>query len=352
MKPKQKRFAIFLSIVITATTFLFIEYMHFDKGVQQKIFPNAGNLDDLRRFFGRNYYEGIKTVMLLIFQFFVVYVSFFVLLFEAIAIAYFIATSRWTNPKVFISYKYSGQDAAVNTNKIAATIKSELEKKGFKVLYFKYNNQLEHDSVNFEIQNLLRRSKAMVVVPDPYHPSYVNAEIASAVTANKPVYIIKHTKDQRLPDTANSGHTVLLLDKLKKGKYKPLTHILQYVHRLWYTRLYIIWGPLVTFLYPFMSLDDENGGVLKGLGIFALVTVALVFFKVPLVTILIIVKLIITVIGGVGSYLTTEEIVKNIALEKVIKQSMINDRNTYDYFKEAGFSKNVLDAIDQVGLVK
>ena len=202
------------------------------------------------------------------------------------------------------------------------------------------------------IQDLLRKANAMIVVPDPYHSSYVNAEIQCAAYSFKPVYIIKHTADQKLPDTANSGHTVFLLNELKEAEYKPLTYILQYVHRVWYKRLIIIGLPLISFLVPFIYLEDEDGSNLKALLVFALITAALIYFDVPILSVLLVVKVIITLLGMYVAYFTTKTIIESIRFEKVIKQSMINAGNTYKYFADAGFDKSVLECIDKVGLKK
>ncbi|MCW3109586.1 MAG: hypothetical protein JWQ09_4092 [Segetibacter sp.] len=352
MQLKQNVFSGILSIAMALFTLFFIERMGYADDIQQYFFGGISDLGQLEKFVGKNYYEGIKSIMLLIFAFFVTYICFFVFFFELIALGYFLITSKWLKPSVFISYKKAEAGARVNTDKIALALKTDLEQKGFKVLFFQYTTKLDHDNVNFQIQKLLRQAHAMIVIPDPYHPSYVNSEILCAVNSFKPVYILKHTKDQKLPDTANSGHTVLLLDKLKKEKYQPLSYILQYVHKVWHKRLFIIGMPLTSFLFPFLYLEEADGDFFKAILAFGFLTALLVYFKLPILTVLLVVKIIITLLGVVGAYVTMSAIFANIRFQKVIKQSMINAGNTYDYFVAAGFDKKILDCIDKVGLEK
>ena len=352
MKFKLKLFSAIVSIAIALITLYFLEHKGYGKSTQHFFFGDIADGKQLEKLEGEDFYKNIKKIMLLIFAFFVTYACFFVFFFEIIALVYFLVTSKWRKPRVFISYKNADAGSKVNTGKIAEDINADLKHKGFRTLFTPFNKKMDHDNVNLQNQNKLRKADAMVVIPDPYHSSYVNSEIFSAVTLYKPVYIIKHTNDQKLPDTANSGHTVLLLDKLKKEKYTPLSDILQYVHKVWHQRLFIIAMPFTTFLSPFIYLDEGIGNMIKTLLIFGLLTVGFVYFDLQITTMVIVVKIIITLIGIVGVYITLIEIFKNIRLQKVIKQSMINAGKPYDYFKEAGFDKKTLDCVDKVGLEK
>ena len=338
--------------MIALCTLWFIEANGYAADVQQHYFGGANSMGQYTQLVSHNYYDGIKAVMFILFAFFVMYIFFFVMFFVAVAVVYFVITSRWRKPRVFISYKKAAADSTIRTDEIALDIKANLESKGFRILFFQYTLSLDHDSVNSGIQKLLRKAHAMIVIPDPYQPSYVNAEIQCAAYSFKPLCIIKHTIDQRLPDTANSGHPVLILEKLKEEKYKPLSYILQYVHRVWHKRLFIVWMPLISFLFPFVYLEDEDGNYLKALLVFALLTAGLVYFNVPVAIVLLIVKIITAAIGVYVAYITLSEVIKNIQLQKVIKQSMINAGNTYDYFVAADFDKSILACVDQVGLVK
>ena len=147
MNNKEKIFSLLVSVVIALVTLWFIEERRYADGVRQYFF-GTGNSIGQYAIFATNYYEGLKLIMLLLFAFFVVYVSFFVILFEAIALTYFLFTSKWSKPKVFISYKNPEAGSTIPTGAIAADIKTVLEQKGFKVLFFQYTLQMDHDSIN------------------------------------------------------------------------------------------------------------------------------------------------------------------------------------------------------------
>ncbi len=301
---------------------------------------------------GKTNTEGITIVVFFILHFVLRYSVFSLIFFELLALPYFLVSSSWRKPRVFISYKMNTAGAKVNTNQIALDIKKHLSEKGFTVLHFQYESLPDHDYLNFQIKKLLKKADAMIAVPDPYFPSYVDAEIACAVNNDKPVYIIKHTIDQKLPATANSGHTVLLLDNLIKENYKPLGHILNYTHQIWYKRLFIIWLPLVTFLLPLQYFNDGEGKLTLGLIILGLFIAGIIYLKVPISTVFLILKFAIVLAQSLSVYLTLIEIYGRVRFEKIIRQSMINAGNTYEYFVEAEFDKRVLYCIDKDGLLK
>lgn len=339
-----------LSVLLAVCTWLLIEYFDIADGLQKHFFSSAYDMKQVQAAAGNNFYKSIKIVLVLILIVFVLYAIVYLLVFEGIALLYFFVSSRWRNPGVFISYKNTQGDAKTDTTNIALTIKKLLEKKGFKVYFFKYSKTMRHDVINNEIQNMLRKAHALVVIPDPYNPSYVDTEIQCAAYAKKPVFIIKHSKDQKLPNTANSGHTVLLLDKLQKEKYQPLVYLLQYVHKNWHTRLFIPGKP---FEYFFESITN----IIEGIQTYALALVGfiaavvlLVYFSVPVDIVLTMLKIVVTAIGIVAAFITLDRIVQNIRLQKVIRQSILSSGKTYELYKQAKFAENILDCIDKAGL--
>src|SRR5205085_6422556 len=105
MSVTQKVVAAIISIVIALSTLLYLETMGYSNKIQQLYFGNISNLGQLEKLIGKSYYVGIKSIMLLIFIFFIAYICFFVFFFELTALAYFLITSKWRKPAVFISYK-------------------------------------------------------------------------------------------------------------------------------------------------------------------------------------------------------------------------------------------------------
>jgi hypothetical protein len=339
-----------LSIALSVCTWFFIEYIDIAYGIEKYFFASSINMKHLEIAAGGSFYKSVKTVIILILIVFVLYAIFFLLCFECMALLYFFIFSKWHNPEIFISYKNTEEDSKTDTTDIALAIKKVLEQNRFTVHFFKYSKTMRHDVINNEIQSMLRRAHAMVVIPDPYNPSYVDTEIQCAAYAEKPVFIIKHTKDQKLPNTANSGHTVLLLDKLKKEKYQPLIYLLQYVHKNWHTRLFIPGKPLEYFFEAITTIiEGIQTYVLALIGLITAVFL-MVYFAIPVNTVLTILKIVVTCIGIVAAYITLNKIIQNIRLQKIIRQSMLSSGKTYDYYKEAKFSKNILTSLDKAGL--
>jgi Ca2+/Na+ antiporter len=350
--PQKQPFILpaILSIIVAICTWFFIEYLDIAYGIEKYFSGSAFDMKQLQMAAGGSYYKSIKILVVLMIIVFVVYAVFYLLLFECMVLIYFFISSKWRRPQVFISYKNTDDADETDTTNIALTIKDALEQKGFTVLFFKYSKTMRHDVINNEIRNMLRSAHAMVVIPDPYHPSYVDTEIQCAAYAEKPVFIIKHTKDQQLPNTANSGHTVLLLDKLKKENYQPLIYLLQYVHKNWRTRLFIPGEP---FLYFFETITNIIEGIktyILALVAFVLTIVLLVYFAVPINIVLAVLKIVIMGIGIAAAFITLKKIIRNIHLQKIIRQSMLSSGKTYDHFKDAAFPENILTSLDKAGL--
>lgn len=339
-----------LSVLLAVCTWLFIEYLDIAYGIQKYFAASATDMKQLQLAAGSSFYNSIKIVVVLVLIVFVVYAIFYLAFFECIALVYFFISSKWYNPEVFISYKHTADDSKTDTSSIALGIKRALEAKGFRVHFFKYTKRVQHDAINSEIQNMLRRAHSMVVIPDPDQPSYVDTEIQCAAYAEKPVFIIKHTKEQKLPSTANSGHTVLLLDKLKKEKYQPLIYLLQYVHKNWHTRLFIPGKPFLIFFESVTNIIEGIQTYALALVGFISAIVLLVYFSVKIEYVLLGLKLVITFIGIMAAFSTLKNIMQNIRLQKVIRQSILNSGKSYELYKEAEFPKNILDCVDKTGL--
>lgn len=339
-----------LSVLLAVCTWLFIEYFDIAYGIQKYFLGSAFNMKQLQAASGKSYLKGIEVLGILIVIMFVVYAFFYLLLFECIALLYFFISSRCRNPSVFISYKNTTNDSKTDTTNIALAIKKVLEGKGFRVYFFKYTQTKRHDVINNEIQNMLRKADCMVVIPDPYNPSYVDTEIQCAAYSQKPVFIIKHTKDQELPNTANSGHTVLLLDKLKKEKFTPLIYLLQYVHKNWHTRLFIAGKPFLFFFETITDIIERIQAFGLAMAGFAFIIVLLVFFSVRVEYVLMALKIIVTIMGVIAAFITLKNIIQNLLLQKVIRQSILNSGKTYELYRQAEFDKSIVDCVDKKGL--
>ncbi|HTN16756.1 MAG TPA: TIR domain-containing protein [Chitinophagaceae bacterium] len=350
MKTGQKIVAALLGLILAMGTFFYLEASGYSADITHYFFGDSTDLKSLSTSSGTHYWQRLKAIMLLLAIFFILYCFVFLLFFEALALLYFLFSSKWRKPRVFISYKNSAPDAAVNTTEIAEAIKNQLGQHGFRTLFFTYTKALHHDEVNFRIQENIRKAHAMVVVPDPQHPSYVNTEIQGAVLAYKPVYLVKFSEDQKLPDTANSGHSVLLWHKLKESKCTALNQLLCYVHQYWTTRFFILGIPLISFFIPFVWID-ENDHSFKALILFALLVAGLIYINVPLQGLQLFIECITILIATVGAYTTILAIFERSHLQQAARQSVLSGGSAYQAFKEAGIDKAILDCLDEDGLV-
>jgi hypothetical protein len=148
----------------------------------------------------------------------VFYFSIPVVIYLYSVIAFFILRiifSRWGAPRIFISYKHLYESNA-------RELKKAFEAANFRVEFLEFEAEAKHDQVIHQVQQKIRRSNGVVVIPDAQKSSFVDAEIMAATALRKPVVILRHTDQQKLPDTAYSGFPVFNLDQLITLKYEPL----------------------------------------------------------------------------------------------------------------------------------
>lgn len=340
----------FISIILASAAWYCVEHFGITQALQTFFFGPSYSMKQLQAAAGGSFYHSIKTVVVLILIVFVVYAIIFLLVFECFAVCYFFISSKWRNPEVFISYKNTETGSKTDTTSIALAIKQALEQNRFTVHFFNYDKSAKHDLVNNEIQQLLRKSDAMVVIPDPYHPSYVDTEIQCAAYAEKPVFLIRHVKDQKLPNTANSGHLVLSWNQLKQQHCQPLVYLLQYVHKNWHTRLFIPGKPLLFFLESVTGIMEAIQTYLLAFISFIAAVFLLVYFAIPATVVLFILQATVTLIGVAAAFITLDKILENNRLQKVTRQSVLSSGKTYELFKAANLPKEVLSAIDKRGL--
>ena len=348
LQENQKIYAIFISICIAALSIFFIDYTGQANLIFEYYFGKMDDAGDFDPMLKDHFFTGIQKIAVLFFITIIIHLFFALVLFVCVSILYVIFTSKWQKPNVFISYKHAEADAKVNTDKIALDMKIALEKQGFSINFFKYDPNATHDQVNYQIRALLRNSDMMIVVPDPYKPSYVNTEIQCAAYDNKPVFIVKHTKDQRLPDTANSGHPVILYDKLDKNTFFPIPKMLLQICNHWSVRWRLVLFALFSPFQILMLSDDEDGISLTHIAIFVGVSLLLVKLCVPFLYIIWAIKFIVFAIVAYGAYFAIVEIFKSINLKNAARQSVLTGGDTNAIFASVFENdKKILDCLDK-----
>lgn len=348
--PWRIAFVVVASMMLSLLALAYIELWGPGTDVRIYFFGGIRNLGELEQLLHQNYLKGLRNIMILILLYAILYLFFFVMIFEALALLFFLFSSKWCRPVVFISYKNTEEGSRSDTTKMSEEMETGLRQNGIDAKRFRYTTELHHDQVNFNILKDLRRSKVLIVLPDAYKPSYVNAEIAMAAYAAKPVFLIRHATDQRLPDTANSGHAVLTWKAVKKENFKLLAKMMRYVSNNWRSRFFILYMPLICLFYLVAFFEDDSKYTWWGLLGFGVLIAALLHFQVPLEHVLNGVKFVVCLLGAAAACVTLYYILRRVHLQKVVRQTILTGGDTYQHFEAADYGKDLLALLDRKGL--
>jgi len=156
--------------------------------------------------------------------------------------------------RIFFSYKAEYLDFVMSC-------KRDLERQRFKVLVLPFQPR-DHDQTVLEVREMLKKSDIMLVMPSVNQKSFVDAEILSALVTDKPVVILKHSAEQKLPDTAFVGLPVFNLDKLSAQNFHPLYFFIRRItgnrlHNFYLLGLMLL--PFTIFHHPFNFSIADNG---------------------------------------------------------------------------------------------
>ena len=127
---------------------------------------------------------------------------------------------KWRRVKVFLSYQH--QHAALVT-KLEAVLKTKWIKPDFIPFL-----PADHDTIIALVQKSIEKSDLLVILPGS-EKSFVDAEIMLASSLKKPIFFLKITEDQRIPDTSYRGYPVFDLQKLENYQFRPLNRFILYV---------------------------------------------------------------------------------------------------------------------------
>lgn len=346
MTAKQKFFSFLLSIVIAIVPVLLMENIAYLRNTETYVLGLFQQTVQAVQHYGSGKDKG-KIIAILFILLSLLYLLLYICFFELLAAIYLAISSKRRKPAIFISFKIPESKDDADTAAIAITIKKYLVERGFRVNIQEPLSRPKHDLLNQDIKQLLNQSDALLAIPHINKSSYVDAEIATAYHNDKPVYIIKYDPAQILPATANSGHIVFNLAKLKTAGYMPLNIILPYINSYWKSRIKIMELPLDKLdpggKFPF----NVFGFYLLAFGLSLLiginVSINITLLKFPM-------EILITILGFYSALVTMNHIYKNINLQKAARQSAISNRPTYELLEQAGFDKSVLGSIDHVGL--
>lgn len=131
-------------------------------------------------------------------------------------------TGRWRQIGIFLSYQHDHED-------LAKSVKKTLETKWTKTFFIPYKVE-EHDKIIESVQEFLKKSDIVIVLP-AMQKSFVDAEILTASTLEKPILFLKINEGQTTPDTGYRGYPVFDLEKLQAYRFMPLHRFILYVSK-------------------------------------------------------------------------------------------------------------------------
>ena len=102
-----------------------------------------------------------------------------------------------------------------------------LERSRFHALRVPYSAGAEHQSIVTGVNDLLRRADAVVCLPGQ-DASFVEAEVAAATVARKPVVFLL-TEEGTLPNTADKQHPSFRHEATSAQRYEPLVAFLHQI---------------------------------------------------------------------------------------------------------------------------
>jgi TIR domain len=142
-----------------------------------------------------------------------------------------IITSRWSKPRIFVSYHLEDSDDAA----IIARFLSAEEC----TVYVDPQDQPLRDELIHRIKENLRAADAIVVLSHR-RKSFVDSEVLAAATLEKPVILLIKSTDDFLPDTAFSGYPTFSYPRLEKDDFNFLASYIKCILKHWSWRIQLI----------------------------------------------------------------------------------------------------------------
>ncbi len=121
---------------------------------------------------------------------------------------------------VFVSFQHRREHDA-------DALGAALERSRFHTLRVPYARGAEHQSIVTSVNDLLRRADAVVCLPGN-DASFVEAEVAAATVARKPVVFLL-AEGGTLPDTADKQHPSFRHEATSAQRYEPLVEFLHQI---------------------------------------------------------------------------------------------------------------------------
>lgn len=127
---------------------------------------------------------------------------------------------KWRTIKVFMSYEHQHLGLVEN-------LRSSLKNKWIDPVFLPFEDT-DHDLLIESVQREIRRCDMVIVLPGSER-SFVDAEILTASSLQKPIAFIKITEAQRTPDTSYRGYPLFDLAILQEFQFRPLERFIRHV---------------------------------------------------------------------------------------------------------------------------
>lgn len=118
-----------------------------------------------------------------------------------------------------------------------------LRNAGFNPLLVEFRSTPQHDALLDEIYAKIGLSDFVICFPG-LEPSFVEAEIAAAITGKKPIFIILPHLNRGAPNTSQKSYPTLILEKLRMEQFASIFAFLHYLYGDWRNTVKLLYVPI------------------------------------------------------------------------------------------------------------
>jgi hypothetical protein len=145
-------------------------------------------------------------------------------------------------PTVFLSYHHSNLDRV-------RRLAERMSRNGMIPLFVEFTSDPQHDALLDSIYPRIAQADFFVCLPGS-KPSFVDAEVASAISAHKSIFIILPQHNNGSPDTSQKSYPALVLEKLDDDEYRSFLSFIEYLYGDWRQTIKLICGPTSHEIHP------------------------------------------------------------------------------------------------------
>jgi hypothetical protein len=132
-----------------------------------------------------------------------------------------------TRPRIFLSYHHSHYQQILPFAAALRTAKLEPS-------FVNFSDSYEHDRLLDDIYDRVKQADFFICFPG-LEPSFVEAEIAAAISARKPIFIMLSQHNRGAPNTSHKSYPALMLETLQSENYKSLKAFIAYLYGNWWS---------------------------------------------------------------------------------------------------------------------